>query len=416
METKIPQKKMRRGREISLKALVLFVMLLIMQIPIFMIDDLINDRESLSDQTSEEILSAWGPEAVISSPTVMFSPQSGGKYEYLNADIEVKADVDPQELKRGIFTTRVYSAKVKYVIKFRRVDNIVETNITNPDPMALLVPTTGFKLKGQVNAKLNKEPLQAVGTDVFYSKFGTGTEFLIPGNRIPSQGDVIEVEFELLGSNELSFRQDNQPTLVEINSPWASPSFVGPPLPITRKVDKDGFQATWEVSEYDEETGFYPDTFGVKLISPVDHYRLTDRATKYALLFIALTFLAFFISEIVNKWRIHPVQYFLVGAAMVVFYSLLLSFSEQMGFGLAYLVSSAATILLISMYSITILQKNMVSSLVITILLVLLYLFLYLILQMEDYALMAGSILLFVTIGVAMFCLRNVKWYSEESE
>ena len=150
--------------------------------------------------------------------------------------------------------------------------------------------------------------------------------------------------------------------------------------------------------------------FGVELLVPVDHYQKNTRSAKYAIMFIGLTFVAFLLFELIAKKRIHPVQYLLVGGALCVFYTLLISFSEQIGFFWAYTISSVATISLITLYFNSII-KSIKSTLVLSLMLVGLYLFLFTILQLQDYALLMGSIGLFVVISLVMYISRKVDWY-----
>lgn len=392
------------GRSITIKGLILFVMLLILQIPVLMIRGLIDERQNLGYESEGEIVSSWGSSVFFTQAKV---DVDGDNYPLF--DLNVNVDVSPQELKRGIFTTVVYDAKVKYTIEFTQT--VAEIVKPKGYPITYLkIPISEQGLKGAIRIAYNGEPINEANATIL--NISSELWVSIDGAYIPRKGDVIEITYNMNGSKELVFEGFKGNTTIDVNSTWTSPNFNGALLPDKRTVSANGFTAQWVLSN--NSTSNY--TFGVELINPVDHYRLTDRATKYALLFIALTFLAFFVAETVNKWRIHPVQYALVGAAMVVFYSLLLSFSEQVGFGVSYLISSAATIMLISLYAITILRKNIKSAIFISILLTILYLFLYFILQMEDYALIAGSVLLFITIATSMFCLRNVKWYGENEQ
>jgi inner membrane protein len=148
-------------------------------------------------------------------------------------------------------------------------------------------------------------------------------------------------------------------------------------------------------------------SFGVKLRLPVDQYQKTMRTSKYSILIILLTFIALFLTEIIRKQRIHVFNYVLIGAAMIIYYSLLLSFSEQIGFNAAYLVASGATVGLIAAF-IWSLLKNKIASLLLAFILAIFYLFIFIIIKLEDLALMIGSIALFVIVGILMFISRKV--------
>jgi len=228
------------------------------------------------------------------------------------------------------------------------------------------------------------------------------------------------INLKLKGSSALSFVPLGKVSKVAMESAWTTPKFDGAFLPENREVGPSGFKADWTVlhlnrnfpqkwigSNYD----VYESAFGVNLLFPVDHYQKSERAAKYALMFIALTFMVFLFSEILNRRKIHPVQYILVGLALCVFYTLLVSLSEQLGFTVAYILASSGTIGLIGSYAFAIFN-NRRQSLVLIGLLGVLYIFLFTILQLEDYALIMGSIGLFAALAVVMRISRKVDWYS----
>ena len=210
-------------------------------------------------------------------------------------------------------------------------------------------------------------------------------------------------------------------THTKLESTWDSPGFTGAFLPEKREIKKTGFTAEWNIlylnrnfpqqwtSEDTHELA--PAAYGVELIFPVDHYQKATRSAKYAVMFLFLTFLVFFIIEIMNKSRIHPVQYLLIGIALLIFYSLLVSLSEYLGFNLAYALASAATILLITGYAFSVV-KNKKAGISIGAFLTALYGFLFVLLQLEDLSLVIGSIGLFVILAIVMRVSRNIDWYS----
>jgi inner membrane protein len=222
---------------------------------------------------------------------------------------------------------------------------------------------------------------------------------------------------KLNGSSSLNFIPIGQNTNVSVGGQWQSPSFVGSFSPEST-IDNKQFNATWNILSFNREI---PETwtddniselgsnaFGVNLIETVNHYQQNMRSAKYALMFIALTFLVFFFVEIFTKKPIQFFQYVLVGIALVMFYSLLLSLSEQVGFGWAYLIASAATIAMTTIYFHSLIkQKN--ATFILAGIMLLLYAFLYIILQIEDYALLFGSIFLFIVLGVIMFVSNKIK-------
>ena len=227
-----------------------------------------------------------------------------------------------------------------------------------------------------------------------------------------------EMNLMLNGSEDLSVEALGKTSEVTMNSTWANPSFSGGFLPEKREISKNGFSAQWVVTHLNRNfpqqwVGQKYDThdagLGVELLIPVDHYQKSMRSVKYAILFIALNFIVFLFIEIRNKAYIHPFQYSLVAFALLLFYVLLTSISEQIGFNYAFLVSSIAVTSLISWYAYSIL-KNIRSSVWVILLQSGLYIFLFTILQLEDYALLVGSIGLFVILAIIMKASQQIKW------
>jgi inner membrane protein len=226
----------------------------------------------------------------------------------------------------------------------------------------------------------------------------------------------------LRGSRELNFVPLGRRTEVSLESPWHSPSFAGAFLPAQRTIDERGFRANWVVPylargfEQVFETpaaamaAFPKSAFGVRFYQPVDFYQLVTRALKYAILFVAMAFLSFFVVEIVTQRRLHAVQYALVGAAQVLFYLLLLSLSEHVGFALAYLVAAGGTVVLTGLYAAAAFRSRARAGML-TGILAALYSLLYVILKAEDASLLIGSGMLFAALAGTMYVTRRIDWY-----
>jgi inner membrane protein len=231
-------------------------------------------------------------------------------------------------------------------------------------------------------------------------------------------------KLDLKGSDELSFLQLGKTTEVEATGNWNSPSFDGRYLPDTRTIDEKGFSARWKILYYNrpfpqqwigDDTLLrdvkkrHDETFGVKLRIPVDQYQKTMRTSKYALLIITLTFISLFLTEVIRKQRVHMFNYILIGSSMIVYYALLLSFSEQTGFDLAYIIASVATVTLIGSF-IASLLKNKKAAILLSFILSIFYAFIFVIIQLEDLALIFGSVALFITTAVLMYFSRKINW------
>ena len=235
----------------------------------------------------------------------------------------------------------------------------------------------------------------------------------------PDQEMSFSCHLNLNGSSGLHFIPVGKTTKVNVSGDWNAPSYTGNFSPEHNPATA-GFDANWSVLRFnrsipdfwiDAKVDHFSDAvFGVNLVNTVDHYQQSMRSAKYAFMFIMLTFVVFFFVELLTKKRIHPIQYLLVGIALILFYSLLLSISEQLNFGIAYLIASISTISLITIYAHSIF-KNKTHTGVLSFMLCLLYIFLYVVLQLEDIALLIGSIGLFVILAVIMYFSRKVAWY-----
>ena len=230
-------------------------------------------------------------------------------------------------------------------------------------------------------------------------------------------------DLNLNGSEQLSFIPVGETNSVRISSGWPSPSFNGAFLPATREVAEDGFTAGWKVLHLNRN---YPQfwqnaqynvsssAFGTKLILTADIYQKSTRLAKYAIMFLVFTFAAFFFSEIINRQRIHPIQYILIGLAILIFYALVLSLSEYIHFNYAYILSALSVTLLISGYARAIISNTRFSLTILGILTIL-YCYLFIVLQLEDYALILGSLGLLIILALVMYITRRIDWYEVET-
>ena len=240
---------------------------------------------------------------------------------------------------------------------------------------------------------------------------------------LPNEANNFSFDLNLNGSEQISLIPVGESNTVKINSSWPSPSFNGAFLPATREVRKDGFSASWKILHLNRnypqfwEGAQYKVTqsaFGVKLILMADIYQKSMRLAKYSIMFLLFTFATFFFSEIINKQRIHPIQYILIGMAILIFYTLVLSLSEHMHFNYAYIISAASVTLIISGYAKAIISNSRFALTIFGILTIL-YCYLFIILQLEDYALIIGSIGLLIILTIVMYITRKINWYAIET-
>jgi inner membrane protein len=230
-----------------------------------------------------------------------------------------------------------------------------------------------------------------------------------------------EFEIALKGSQTLHVIPVGKTTDVTMQSPWQNPSFGGAFLPTERNITDKGFTASWKVLHLNRNfpqqwissaaPNISDSAFGVELFTPNDGYQQTSRSVKYAILVIALTFMVFFFNEMLNKKRVHAFQYILIGFALCIFYTLLLSISEYLNFNWAYGIASAMTLGLVFWYSKSILGENR-PAVIILLLMGLLYGFIFTIIQLEDAALLVGTLGLFVILAVVMYISKKIDWYA----
>jgi inner membrane protein len=241
---------------------------------------------------------------------------------------------------------------------------------------------------------------------------------------LQNENNSFSFDLNLKGSDQINLIPVGESNTVKIDSSWPSPSFNGAFLPDNREVRKDGFSATWKILHLNRnypqfwEAGQYKvagSSLGVKLILTADIYQKSMRLAKYAIIFLLFTFAAFFFSEVMNKQRIHPIQYILIGMAILIFYTLVLSLSEHMHFNYAYILAATSVTLIISGYAKAIVSNSRFALTILGILTIL-YGYLFIVLQLEDYALISGSIGLLIIIALVMYITRRINWYEIEAD
>ncbi|NIG52728.1 cell envelope integrity protein CreD [Chitinophaga sp. Cy-1792] len=439
MENEIQQPSFYDRFAYALKAFIVFVLILVLLIPIMMVSSLVDERGSRYREAAAKIGESWGQQQTITGPLLAIpakNDSSGYGYVYLMPrELKINGEVIPQELKRGIYNVNVYTAKMQLSGSFSMHDLQalhLSPSAIQPEKAVLALGLADLKgLSSQVKVKWNDQSYEfGAGTPggIFHAHYPGSSETMIPASSgiqaaIPlpyGTSDSVfnfTVDIALKGSTKLVFSPVGKSTVISINSSWPSPSFDDVMLPVERKVTDKGFTASWEMQDLkrdfpqtwiDNQYNINKDDFGVSLITPVDTYQQTSRSVKYAFLLICLTFFVYYIVETAQQRSVHPVQYGLIGIALCIFYVLLLSVSEQLGFGLAYLIASVMTIGLISAYTASVLSTRIAIS--IGAVLALIYAFVYIIISAEDYALLMGSFGLFITLAGIMFYSRKINW------
>ncbi|MFA5044862.1 MAG: cell envelope integrity protein CreD [Paludibacter sp.] len=437
METIIKRAE-KFSQSITVKAIIIGFLTLILLIPGSMIQNLIQEREQRSNETIEKINSKWSNAQTITGPVLSvpyvysYSDEKNvtkTERHILNITPEVldmNAKVLPEERHIGIYKSILYKSELQISGKFGKIDTqkltyssilwneaTIRIGITD---LRGVTNNIDFVLDGlHFNAEAGGSRQDAIGQGLVITP--NHAELFIADKELS-----FNCTLHLNGSSNLNFIPMGKTTKVEMNGAWQAPGFTGSFSP-THSMTEKGFKANWQILHFnrsipetwiDNQVDNFNDTkFGVDLVDTVDHYQQNMRSAKYALMFIALTFVVFFFVEVLTKKKIHPIQYLLVGIALILFYSLLLSISEQLNFGLAYLIASVATIGLISLYAHSIFKNRTQTGMLATILSVL-YIFLYVVLQLEDVALLFGSIGLFIILGIIMYFSKRINWYKQD--
>ncbi len=444
----------------TLKLIGVAILALILLIPASMVDSLIWERQNLRDAAISEISGKWGNAQRLAGPVIQVpfsetittvlsdgkesqSTRRGAAY-FLPETVEFKGATVSEERYRGIYVAVLYTADVTVKGRFKPF----ALNRLDVDEAAL--DWSRATLVFGLSDVRGIDKLSALSFEAQTAEFEPGTPSfgLVPrGFQAPISlspdfaGGEFSFDLNFRGSSMMAFAPLSAETNVSLQSDWGTPKFTGSFLPDERNIDGAGFGASWKILEVNRpipqegtirtgksdsyavfndhrfdkyaddvpQAGVYD--FGVRFLLPVDEYRKISRSAKYSALFIAATFLTFFFIEVLNGRRLHPVQYLLVGFAVVLFYVLLLSLSEHIGFNWSYLASTLMILGLITGYTSAVL-KNRRLTVFVTSILAVLYGFFYSLLQLEDYSLLLGSLGLLLALGAVMYLTRKTNWYS----
>ena len=414
---------------IMVKVIIVAVLVAIMLFPISMVRSLIEERENSQKNVQDEISQKIGGVQRITGPVLVLpflNEVNKIGYAYcLPDDFRVDGNINTEARMRTLYKSLVYQSDLDIKGSFSLPDfdqlNIKQERIQWDDAFILLGIPYLQGIKNKVVFNLN-------GKDFDVQPGVKGNTIINSGLtvNIPIDPSVSKFEFGfdlvLNGSQGLYITPVGKESKIHLKSPWETVSFSGDFLPGEKTMGKDGFDAQWDVFDYNRN---YVQTWignndilnksslGVEFKYPVDQYQMTMRSVKYAIIFIMLTFVVFFLVELLSRKRIHPVQYLLVSCALILFYTLLLAISEHLSFGLSYLISAFATVALITAYSKT-MFKNIKQTCMMGIFLAMLYTYLYIVLQLENMSLLFGAVGLFIALAIVMFVLRNKDWYKKK--
>ena len=424
---------MKRSDRMLLKLILIGLLSVILLIPQQLILHMVSERNATSREAEEEVEQMWSASQRVIGPVVRIPGKNNFKQVYLlPEELRVKGDVRTENRHRGNFDVTVYTADLTLdgSLQMPNLSEYVDS-VYDLSKAEVLLSLSDFRgLSENVVLRLNgKEYPMRSDKD---EELGSVLCCRIPVAELQdSASATYSVRLPLKGSESLMFLPVGNSTSVQLTSNCATPSFQGNFLPDERTVADSGFTATWKVlalnrdfgqsvtrwCEYGDEVShsvsMHDNEFGVMMKVPVLQYQQTTRTVKYAYLFIFLTFATVFFVEYRRQTPIHPVQYLLIGTALLVFYTLLLSFCEHIPFFWSYVIAMLMTVSLITGYLAGILKIRK-TALMVGALLLALYIILYVLLQMETFALLFGSLGIFVILAVLMYASQKVKWYREE--
>ncbi len=435
------------------KVVAIVAIVLLLMVPLALLGGLVSEREALRDDARREVSAQWGQDQTVGGPvlTIPYSAieaaPNGGRqrvtrYAHLFPDeLSVTGSLAPQVRTRGIFRVVLYESDLAVRGRFPPIDSV-----SFGVPRGDLRVDEAFVQIGISDLVGVREPIRLtwdgrtrpadpgiVTDDVFRA----GVTVPV---RLDGDGAAFDFALALNGSGSLGVLPVGRETTLELASAWDTPRFAGAFLPDDREVSAQGFEASWRVLHLNRNypqafTGSFArptdlpvrsagyeyyepgldngsSAFGVELLLPVDEYQKTSRAAKYGVLFVFLTFLTFFFVEVLGGRRIHPIQYLLVGFAVTLFYLLLLAFAEYLPFNGAYGVAAVAILALVTLYARAVFGGWRLAALVGG-MLALFYGYFFVLLQLEAYALLAGSLGLLATLAAVMYLSRRVDWYGD---
>ena len=436
---------------ITARMLMVGFLTIVLLIPLSYINDLIRERSFRQNDVVKEINQKWGNNVLVYGPilklpyktykeirkyhknskTYTTETETKINHAYIFPEgLNVSTNVDSKLLKRGNYQSTVYTTEMKFDGQYLKPElsakDIKDVDIIW-DKATFIVRTSNLKgIKGELNINLNgnsyvfetnfnNNDSNARFLDELESSYIKKEDFTQAKPNIPFNFNIA-----YNGSESIKIIPIGKTTTMTMQSNWADPSFIGEFLPNdeTKEISADGFKADWKITHLNrafsqQYINKIPDltlfAFGTKFLVMVDEYKKSERSAKYGFLVIGLTFLVFFLIQTLSKIDIHPFQYLMIGLALTMFYTLLVSISEHSNFLKAYLVAGISVIVLITLYSKSIL-KNFKFPLFIGSSLTALYSFIYVIIQLENYALLVGSIGLFLILAIVMYVSRKIDW------
>jgi inner membrane protein len=430
-----------------LKVLAIGALTIVILIALFMISNIIDSRQTYRNEARTSIEESYASSQTIVGP-ILIRPftvtshstrtddkgightidhtRTGSAWSFPH-ELNVTGTLLPSERRHGLYKVPVYELDSHLTGTVDVADATLDggetpQNVTYGTPYFAFAVSDVRGIVGSPKMTVNNLPVQIFQGAPESASWQPNLQ--VPLHFAPEglHGRIsFALDLTLAGTDHLNIAPVANSNHIDLNSSWPSPLFAGSFLPRGYTVGSEGFKAQWDISSlasatqaqmltHKDKDNAKLDVLEVDLINPIDPYKLSDRAVKYGILFVLITFGGFFIFEVMHHLPIHPVQYFLVGLGLAIFFLLLISFSEHMAFGAAYLLASTACIGLLTFY-LTFVLRSLSYGLTFGSLLTLLYAGIYGLLISEDNALVLGSLMLFVLLALVMYATRKVDWY-----
>lgn len=412
----------------------IFLLMLLLLMPQNSMINLIKERVHWQTSAMENIKQSWPGEQTLAGPflRIPFTVETSGKERayvktLMPSSLKINTQLQTSERYRGIHKIPVYQTTVHVSGTFTN-DELWADIQKEFQGKELIFGQSSLEYYVSDQRGIQSQPSLNWGEEKANFQANENRNLGISAAIQTNVGTVKDYTFRfdlaLNGLQAIKFAQIAEQTQIQLNANWQHPNFIGDFLPSSREISDEGFSASWQSTAISNQAKHLLDHYvngnvkeltnnsvGVSLNQPVDHYSLSERSVKYAQLFVILTFVAMILFEILKKLRIHPVQYLLIGLELMVFYLLLVSLSEHLRFGSAYIIAAIASTSLLTLYFMAILKSKKTGAIFGAGLLSL-YATLFVILQAESHALLMGSLLLFLVLAALMLSTRHLDWYA----
>lgn len=425
------------SRSIGLKLLLVSGLALMMSIPAFFVSDVVEDRAKRASDVTDEIGGRNGGEQTFLGPTLTipytispaYKGRSSGTYVVFPAKGGATVKVRTEERRRSLFRVPVYQAELNFDAAF----DLTGVPSSAPDGAtldwsraAIVVGATGVRgaladgtltLDGKTMTFIPAENIGSEESHKPLAYFGVKVaDWAKPGATFN-----VTANLRFSGAQRIALLAYGKTSHFSVEGDWPSPGFDGAFLPVQRAISPHGFSGEWSVpfiargvpAEGTPTTvsGLEHSDMGISFIEVADPYQSVNRSVKYALLFVGLLFLSYFVFEATSGKRVHLAQYILVAVAHMIFYLLLLSLAERVGFSWGFLIAGGATVMLLSANAKWIFASR-AQGLRALFVFSLLYFFIFLLLRLEDNALLVGAVASFLAVAAVMYFTRKLDWYS----